>query len=108
MVGRKGLWIVVHISFKVITMLSKEVTIINMLGLHARAAAKFAGLANQFDSDITVKRGERGVNGKSIMGLMMLAASKGTTIGLEISGSDEQEMLVAITSLIENRFEEDE
>lgn len=89
-------------------MLSQEITIINVLGLHARAAAKFAALANRFASDISVKRGDRGVNGKSIMGLMMLAASKGTIITLEINGNDESEMCQALVALIENRFEEDE
>ncbi|MDH5216923.1 MAG: HPr family phosphocarrier protein [Gammaproteobacteria bacterium] len=89
-------------------MLTQEITIINVLGLHARAAAKFASLANQFASDISVKRGDRGVNGKSIMGLMMLAASKGTVITLEISGIDEADMCRALVALIENRFEEDE
>jgi len=89
-------------------MLSQEITIINVLGLHARAAAKFAAMANRFTSDISVKRGDRGVNGKSIMGLMMLAASKGTIITLEIDGNDEVEMCQALVALIENRFEEDE
>jgi len=89
-------------------MLTQEITIINVLGLHARAAAKFASLANQFTSDISVKRGDRGVNGKSIMGLMMLAASKGTVITLEINGIDETEMCHALVALIGNRFEEDE
>jgi phosphocarrier protein HPr len=89
-------------------MLEKTVTIINVLGLHARAAAKFAGLANQFESNITVHRGNREVNGKSIMGLMMLAASKGTEISLSIEGEDEQTMMDAIVELINNRFEEDE
>ena len=89
-------------------MLSQEVTIVNVLGLHARAAAKFAALANQFESDITVRRGDRGVNGKSIMGLMMLAASKGTQITLDINGHDEAEMRQALVDLIENRFEEGE
>lgn len=89
-------------------MLTQEITIINVLGLHARAAAKFASLANQFASDISVKRGDRGVNGKSIMGLMMLAASKGTVITLEINGIDEADMCSALVALIENRFEEDE
>ena len=89
-------------------MRAQEITIINVLGLHARAAAKFAALASQFDSDITVKRGDRGVNGKSIMGLMMLAASKGTQITLEIDGNDEAQMSDALAALVENRFEEDE
>lgn len=89
-------------------MLTRNVTIVNVLGLHARAAAKFAGLANQFESDITVQRGSREVNGKSIMGLMMLAASKGTAITINVNGPDEQRMLDNIVELIEDRFEEDE
>lgn len=89
-------------------MLTKDEIIINALGLHARAAAKFAALANQFQSDIAVSRGDREVNGKSIMGLMMLAASKGTTVRLAVNGEDEQQMLDAIVALIQNRFEENE
>ncbi|MDH5544800.1 MAG: HPr family phosphocarrier protein [Gammaproteobacteria bacterium] len=89
-------------------MLTKDVTIINLLGLHARAAAKFATLANNFSADIKVVRGSREVNGKSIMGLMMLAASKGTQLTLIIDGDDEQQMQEAICTLINNRFEEDE
>jgi len=88
--------------------LTKDVTIINLLGLHARAAAKFATLANNFSADIKVVRGSREVNGKSIMGLMMLAASKGTQLTLIIDGDDEQQMQEAICTLINNRFEEDE
>ena len=89
-------------------MLKQDITIINQLGLHARAAAKFAGLASQYASDIKVMRGSREVNGKSIMGLMMLAASKGTELQLNIDGEDEHQMMDAICELINNRFEEDE
>ena len=67
----------------------REVTIINKLGLHARAAAKFVTLASTFDSEVQVVRGERVVNGKSIMGVMMLAAAKGVTLELMIEGRDE-------------------
>jgi phosphocarrier protein len=86
----------------------KEIEIINRLGLHARAAAKFVTCASQFDSHIQVERLGRRVNGKSIMGVMMLAAARGTTIMIEIDGPDEQAALEALETLILNRFGEDE
>jgi len=88
--------------------IESEVLIINQLGLHARAAAKFVSCASRFSSD--VKLGHEGalVDGKSIMSVMMLAAGKGTLLNLRISGRDEQEALEAICALIENRFEEAE
>ncbi len=79
---------------------------INRLGLHARAASKFVKLASTFQSEIGVKRGEREANGKSIMGLMMLAASCGTTIEVSASGPDEREALAAIADLLARRFDE--
>ena len=85
-----------------------EVEIINKLGMHARAAAKFVTLAQTFISDIKVMRNERTVNGKSIMGIMMLAAAKGTTIELIIDGEDEENAEKHLVTLIQNRFEEDE
>ncbi len=89
-------------------MISRDLAIINKLGLHARAAAKFVNLANQFESEISVSRNGRTVNGKSIMGLMMLAASMGSDITVAIDGSDESTAMQDIAALIENRFEEDE
>ncbi len=87
-------------------MLKKSVTIVNRLGLHARAAAKFVGIASGYVSEIHVERSGRRVNGKSIMGVMMLAASRGTEIILELDGPDEAEALAALTTLIANRFDE--
>lgn len=87
-------------------MISSQLEIINKLGLHARAAAKFVNLANQFDSSISVSRNGRTINGKSIMGLMMLAAAQGSEISVSIDGDDEQDAMSAITQLIQNRFEE--
>ena len=84
----------------------REITIINKLGLHARAAAKFVTLASSFESNVQLARDERVVNGKSIMGVMMLAASKGVTIVLIIDGSDEEEALVKLQQLILDRFGE--
>ena len=89
-------------------MQNKTVTIVNKLGLHARAAAKFVTLASSFASDIKVARNGQEVNGKSIMGVMMLAASKGTELTLQFEGSDEQAAMNALTTLINNRFDEDE
>lgn len=89
-------------------MLRETVTIVNKLGLHARAAAKLVRLASSFDSDIQIKRQQREVNGKSIMGVMLLAAGKGTEIELTVSGTDEVDALEELTKLIANRFGEDE
>ncbi len=89
-------------------MIQKEVTIINKLGLHARAAAKFVTLASQFGSEIMVARNDQEVNGKSIMGIMMLAASKGTQLTLRATGEDEQQALEQLEALILDRFQEGE
>jgi phosphocarrier protein len=89
-------------------MIERNITIINKLGLHARAASKLVNLASQFASEVYLdNRGNR-VNAKSIMGVMMLAASQGTELKLEINGEDEQQCVDAIVGLIENRFDEDE
>ena len=89
-------------------MLKRDVTICNRLGLHARAAAKLVGVANGFGAEVILdKQGQR-VNGKSIMGVMMLAASKGTLLQLQVEGEDEAEAMTALVALIEDRFGEDE
>jgi phosphocarrier protein len=88
--------------------ISEQIRIINRLGLHARAAACFVKLAASFDSDIFLIYGEQSVNGKSIMGIMMLAASQGTDILIEVAGTDEIEATEALVNLINNRFGEDE
>jgi phosphocarrier protein len=85
-----------------------DIVIPNKLGLHARAAAKFVNLASQFKSEITLTRNGQDVNGKSIMGIMMLAAGKGSKLQLSADGADEQSALVALRALIDNRFGEDE
>lgn len=88
-------------------MLSKEIEIINQLGLHARAAAKFVGTAGKFSSSIKIGRDISSlVDGKSIMSVMMLAASKGTIMQLVTDGSDENEAMDAIVALIGNYFGE--
>ena len=86
----------------------RELTIINKLGLHARAAARFVALASRFECQIRVMRGERTVNGKSIMGVMMLAAGRGSSITVEAEGEDEHQALDALEMLVNNRFEEKE
>lgn len=87
-------------------MVSLELKIINELGLHARAAAKMATLAKGFDSEIQVDKSGHRVNAKSIMGLMMLAAGKGSSLQLLVEGSDEQQASEALRSLVEERFGE--
>lgn len=89
-------------------MIRREIIIINKLGLHARAAAKFVTLASTFASDVQVARGERVVNGKSIMGVMMLAAAKGVSLELIIEGGDEEQALGKLQQLILDRFGEPE
>jgi phosphocarrier protein len=88
-------------------MLNKEITIINKLGLHARAAAKFVNLASGFASEINISRNGKTVNGKSIMGVMMLAANCGSTIELSIDGDDEQNAMQQLEHLIQDRFGEE-
>jgi phosphocarrier protein len=89
-------------------MLQQDIEIINKLGLHARASAKLTQMAGQFKSEIWIARNERRVNAKSIMGVMMLAANKGSTIHLEVDGADENEAMQALTALIAERFGEGE
>ena len=89
-------------------MLQKTTTIVNKLGLHARAAAKFVTQASLFESEINLKRNGQNVNGKSIMGVMMLAAAKGTDVELIIDGSDEAQAMQSLLELIANRFGEAE
>lgn len=89
-------------------MLQQEVEIINRLGLHARASARLTQTAGQFRSEVWLTRNGRRVNAKSIMGVMMLAAAKGTRIVVETQGPDEAEAMQAIETLIADRFGEDE
>ena len=89
-------------------MLTEQITIINKLGLHARAAAKLVSTASAFSSRIRLGRDGNMVDGKSIISVMMLAASQGTELTLEIDGSDETAALQGIKDLINRRFDEDE
>jgi phosphocarrier protein len=85
-----------------------EVEIANKLGLHARASAKLTQLAGRFQSEVWMSRNGRRVNAKSIMGVMMLAAARGTTVIIETSGPDEEEAMSALVTLINDRFGESE
>jgi phosphocarrier protein len=85
----------------------QEVTILNKRGLHARAAARFVKLAGQFDANITVTHKDTSVSGRSIMGLMMLAASPGSQIRLSAYGPQAEAAIAAISGLIAAKFEED-
>jgi len=89
-------------------MVQQEIEIVNKLGLHARASAKFTQLASKFKSEVWVSRNNRRVNGKSIMGVMMLAAGKGSKILLETNGEDEQDCFAAMLALINDKFGEGE
>jgi phosphocarrier protein HPr len=89
-------------------MLQREAEIINKLGLHARASAKLTQVAGQFKANVWVTRNGRRVNAKSIMGVMMLAAGKGSRVLIEAEGEDADGAIVALTRLIAGRFGEDE
>jgi len=86
----------------------RELTIVNKLGLHARAAAKLVSLTSRFKADVDISKGSQTINGKSIMGVMMLAASKGTLLSFDAKGADADALLDAIEELVNNRFGEDE
>jgi phosphocarrier protein HPr len=88
-------------------MLRNNFLIVNKLGLHARASALFVKTACRFSSEVKLAKEDIEVNGKSIMGIMMLAASKGTTVSLSVEGADEAEAMQVIGELIENGFGED-
>lgn len=96
------------VRFRVTAMLSSEIIIINKLGLHARAAAKLVSCASEFSCNIEIEKDNRRVNAKSIMGVMMLAASKGSQISLHMEGEDEADAMQRLTQLINDRFGENE
>lgn len=89
-------------------MISEEIIIINKLGLHARASTKLTQTASQFGCEIHISRNGRVVNAKSIMGVMMLAAAKGSVIGLQADGADEVDAMAALKHLINDYFGEGE
>ncbi len=89
-------------------MQERPVTIINKLGLHARAAAKFVTVASAYSSEIDIAKDGQTVNGKSIMGVMMLAASRGTELLITVTGSDEVEAADSLEGLVADRFGEQE
>tara|TARA_B110000977_G_C11026573_1_gene473431 strand:- start:1183 stop:1452 length:270 start_codon:yes stop_codon:yes gene_type:complete len=88
--------------------IEQQTTIQNKLGMHARAASKFVGVAQRFSADITVTNGDQTANGKSIMSMMILQASKGTVINIRADGEDEAPALEQIIALITNLFDEAE
>jgi phosphocarrier protein HPr len=88
-------------------MTSRSVTVVNQLGMHARAAAKFVHLATRFESRIRVARQGREMDGKSIMGILLLAAARGSTLTITADGADEQDAVSALVVLVEGGFGED-
>jgi phosphocarrier protein HPr len=89
-------------------MQQREIEIVNKLGLHARASAKLTQMASQFTAEVWISREGRKVNAKSIMGVMMLAAAKGSVVAIETDGPDEEQAMTAIVGLISDRFGEGE
>ena len=89
-------------------MINNNTTIVNKLGLHARASAKLTKLAGSFPCEVWMTRGERRVNAKSIMGVMMLAAGIGTEVEIETDGEQEQAALTALVALVNDKFGEGE
>jgi phosphocarrier protein HPr len=87
-------------------MTSRSVAVVNQLGMHARAAAKFVHLASRFGAHITVARESREMDGKSIMGLLLLAASRGSVVTISADGGDEQEAVDALSELVASGFGE--
>ena len=88
--------------------MSRSAAVVNQLGMHARAAAKFVHLATRFESRIRVACGDREVDGKSIMGILLLAAARGSTVTISADGIDEAEAVGALTALVSGGFSEDE
>jgi phosphocarrier protein len=88
-------------------MTTRSVTVVNQLGMHARAAARFVHLATRFDSHIRVGRNAKVMDGKSIMGILLLAAARGTTITISAEGSDEEAAVAALSGLVESGFGEE-
>ncbi len=88
-------------------MTSQTVTVVNQLGVHARAAAKFVHLAGRFDARVRVARDHREMDGKSIMGILLLAAARGSTITISAEGADEAEAVHALVALVASGFGED-
>jgi phosphocarrier protein len=86
---------------------SRQFVIANQLGLHARAAATLVRVASQFQAEVTIRKGDQAVNGKSILGMMTLAAAKGTPIVVTCQGQDQDKALDAIGACIQNKFGED-
>lgn len=89
-------------------MMSASVTIVNKLGLHARAASRLVNTASGYAAEIRIVKDSRAVNAKSIMGVLTLAAARGTDLTIEADGADERQALDAVTQLIEGRFGEEE
>lgn len=87
-------------------MTAHQVKVVNTLGLHARAAAKFVGVAARFQSQIRVTRGQRTMDGKSILGLLLLAAARGSELTITVEGPDEADAIAALVSLVERGFED--
>lgn len=88
-------------------MITKKISVLNKLGIHARPAAQFVRVASRFNSDVTVEKDDESVDGKSIMGLMMLAVGWGAEITVTVEGDDEAAAMEALEQLVQSKFGED-
>ena len=104
---REAVWIPNPVLRPVSAMVSRDVTIVNQLGLHARAAAKFVRLATRFDSQIRITRDNQAMDGKSIMGILLLAASRGVRLTISADGRDESAAVDALCQRVQCGFGED-
>ncbi len=95
-----------HVAKSIHEVLEQKFTVNNKLGLHARPAALLVQLTNRFQSEVTIQKGKQKVNGKSIMGVMMLAAGAGSTVTIRIVGSDARKAMTAIAKLFHDNFQE--
>jgi phosphocarrier protein HPr len=89
-------------------MIEKEVLIRNKLGLHARAAVKFVNMANRYGASVKIIKDNTEIDGKSILGILTLAATQGSSVLIRVSGKEEEEAITALTALIKNKFDEKE
>jgi len=97
-----------HREKTIMNEINRQVEIINKLGLHARAAAKFVGVSSSYTSSVDLEKNGQRVNGKSIMGVMMLAAGKGSLVTIYAEGNDADDCIRSLAELVNNRFDEDE
>jgi phosphocarrier protein HPr len=101
------MWFTVTVGNWELVLYSRDVTVVNQLGLHARAAARFVHLATRYHAQVRVGRDSKVMDGKSIMGILLLAAARGSTITISADGADERDAVAALAALVQSGFGED-